>query len=324
VKNSSQTLWVFPVVFLLALAVFAFGVYLAATQQEFSVLAAGCVCVVVALASWPIIMALALAQDSAQETARQAIKPVEDRLESLSILLNLISEQQLISDRAKIVAFRAKDRETLRYAIHEEINRQDWEAAMVLANEMESLFGYKQEADRLRQEIEERRNAVVQKQIADATSLIERHVRGEQWTLAHQEADRLAALFPNSDQVRSLHGQIELRRQQRKQQLIDDWNTALQRKDVDGSLSLLKTLDLYLTPAEAEGLQEAARGVIREKLGKLRAQFALSVQDHDWNEAIRVGEILIRDFPNTQMAKEVREKMETLRLRASAPESAGV
>jgi outer membrane protein assembly factor BamD (BamD/ComL family) len=48
------------------------------------------------------------------------------------------------------------------------------------------------------------------------------------------------------------------------------------------------------------------------------------VQDHHWADAVRVGDIIIRDFPNTQMAKEVRESMDALRERAANPEVAEV
>ena len=58
------------------------------------------------------------------------------------------------------------------------------------------------------------------------------------------------------------------------------------------------------------------RGVFKDKLNSLRASFSMAVHDQHWNEASRIGEIIIRDFPNTQMAKEVREKMDALRERA--------
>ena len=43
------------------------------------------------------------------------------------------------NDRAKAVAFRVKDREALKRAISEEMAKQDWEAALALANA--SIFG---------------------------------------------------------------------------------------------------------------------------------------------------------------------------------------
>jgi hypothetical protein len=58
--------------------------------------------------------------------------------------------------------------------------------------------------------------------------------------------------------------------------------------------------------------------VIREKLNSLRTQFSVAVQDHKWAEAIEVGEEIMRDFPNTKIAEEVRERMDTMRRRATS------
>src|SRR5438093_10622766 len=93
---------------------------------------------------------------------------LSERLQQISVMLNMISENQLLSDRAKSVAFREKDRDALRRAIQEEIGRHDYEAALVLADDIESVFGYKQEADRVRREIEDKRQDELNKQISDA------------------------------------------------------------------------------------------------------------------------------------------------------------
>ena len=50
--------------------------------------------------------------------------------------------------------------------------------------------------------------------------------------------------------------EIEARRQGHKKQLLDSWREAVNRKDVDGSIEILKKLDIYLTPVEAESMQE--------------------------------------------------------------------
>ena len=39
--------------------------------------------------------------------------------------------------------------------------------------------------------------------------------------------------------------------------------------------------------------------------------------DEDWPEAITIGEEIIRDYPNSRMAQEVRDKMDLLRTRAA-------
>jgi len=314
----------FPVVFLLAVVMFAAGIYLAAVGKGFEMLAAGALGVIAVLAAWAVASTIRAARLAAANQVETQLVPVLDRLEQFSVMLNLISEQQLISDRAKAVAFREKDRDALRRAIQEEIGRSDWEAALSLASDIERSFGSRQEADQYRQDIESKFEESVRRQIDQAAATIERHVRTEQWQVAFDEAHQLAARFPNHDLARSMPQDIETRRQHYKRQLVESWHDAVGRKDVDGAIEILKRLDLYLTPTEAEALQEAARSIFKEKLNNLRTQFSVAVQDHNWTEALRIGDAIIRDFPNTQMAREVREAMDALRERAANPEVAEV
>jgi hypothetical protein len=284
-----------------------------------ALLGAGCLGIIGMLASIPI--ALNIRASGAEAAKRQAalMTALGERLEGLSILLNLVSEQQLLSDRAKQVAFREKDREAVRRAVQEEMSRRDWEAAFVLANDIENSFGYKQEADRLRGEINGRRDEIQRQQLAELMAPIDRHIKAELWGAALQEAQDLMRQFPGETQVQRLPEEIENRRQMRKGQLRESWQEAVDRHDVDGSIEILKKLDLYLTPAEAESMQEIARNVFKEKREGLRSRFALAVQEHKWAEAIRLGDEIIHDFPNTRIAQEVREKMEALRQRADEP-----
>jgi hypothetical protein len=238
------------------------------------------------------------------------VGPFDERMQQMNVLLNLISEQQLISDRAKVVAFREKDRDALRHAIHEEIGRKDWEAALALANDMESIFGYKEESARLRGEIEHKRDEIYRKQVADAVAGVDRFIRTEQWQEAHLEAKNVMAQFPNDAHVQNLPNEIENRRQAHKKQLRDSLQEATSRNDIDGSIEILKKLDTYLTPAEAEELQEVAHHVLKERLAALRTQFVLAAQDNNWAEAGRLADLINRDFSKTRLAHEVREVME--------------
>jgi hypothetical protein len=155
-------------------------------------------------------------------------------------------------------------------------------------------------------------------------AIIERCCRGEQWSAALREAERLMAAFPGDAEANKLPQEIENRRQTYKNQLLQTWHDAVNRHDVDGSIEILKKLDLYLTPTEAENLQETARQVFKDKLRLLGQQFSLAVKDHRWPESIRLGESIVREFPNSLMAQEVRDKMDLLRQRASEPEAARV
>lgn len=309
--------WAYVLAILLALATLGCGVYqVVKWHVGWEMVAAGCVGLVAVLATWPITQCLYDARCSRQSEREATMQPMVERLDQMSILVNMISEQQLLSDRAKAVAFRVKDREALKRAISEEMAKQDWEAAMALANDIEKDFGYRGEAERVRQEIEQARNENTRRQIADVMGTIDRHTRAEQWSAALRESERLMQAFPDNEQVRNLPVEIENRRQNHKRQLMASWTDAVARHDVDGSIEILKQLDTYLTPAEAESMQETARSVFKEKLANLGKQFSQCVQDHRWLEAIRTGEQVMREFPNSRIAQEVRENMDSLRQRA--------
>jgi hypothetical protein len=307
---------------LLSLAVAGSGVFIIWRGGGWGILAAGCGSVVAVLVTWPIALSLQSWQSSSASQIDRSLAPVNERLEQFSIMLNLISEQMLLSDRAKQIAFREKDRDALRRAIAEEIVKGDWESAMQLAADIEHVFGSKQEADQFRQQIVEKHNEAIRRQINDAMAVIDRHVRSEQWHVAFTEAHQLAGRFPTHDQVRNLPQEIEGRRQQHKRQLIQSLQDAVSRKDTDAAVEIIKKLDLYLTPAEATEFQETARQIFKEKINSLRTQFSLAVKEENWVDAVRKGETIIRDFPNSQMAKEVREMIDSLRQRAAQIEEA--
>jgi hypothetical protein len=320
--NSASFVWVYPIAFVLACAVLGGGIYLAASSHGWQLFAAGAACVIGVLVTWPLAIAIARSREEAASALEKSLAPVNERLQQCSVMLDLISENQLLSDRAKSVAFREKDRDALRRAIQEELGKQDFEAAASLASEIERSFGYTQEAERFRREIAEKKNELYRAKINEMVGVIDRHTRGENWTEAHREAERLKALYPNDEQVRNLPAEIDARREQHKKRLIESLREAIARKDTDGGIEIVKQLDMYLTPAEAEKIQDDVRSVFKAKLENLRTQFGIAHQEENHQEELRIAEIIIRDFPNTQMAKELRDRLVELRRRASEPATA--
>jgi hypothetical protein len=317
-------LWMFPIILFFAFAVFGIGVWVVQRTNggQYSLLVAGCVAVFLVLGMWCQALSSHADHQNAQAYLKELIDPVNERLQEINVVMNQVSEQQLISERAKGIAFRDNERDALRRAIREEISKKDYEAALVLAHDIERAFGYKQEADRFREEINILRSEEVRKHVAEAMVSIDRECRGEQWNQALREVEKLNTLFPNDPQVMHLPAEIEARRQAQKQSLLDAWNEAVNRHDVDGSIEILRQLDAYLTPAEAESMQETARRVFKDKLQLLGQQFTLAMKDHNWAEAVRIGEMVMAEFPNARMAQEVREKIDQLRQRAISPELA--
>jgi hypothetical protein len=327
-RNTASVNWMYAVVLVVALAVFGVGIFLAIrdpANRDWTMLAAGCVSLLLVLTTWPLAIVMTAHRDAAVAKAEENMTALAERLQNVSVILNEINENTVLSDRAKAVAYREKDRDALRRAIREDIAKRDWEAALILADDMERIFGYRQEAIKFREDIHRAQDDIVRRQVNDGIGVIDRHCRAEAWSDALREAERLMNAFRNDPQVMNLPHEIENRRQNTKRQLQEAFQDALNRKDNDGAIEILKKLDLYLTRAEADVMQDTVRNLFKEKINDLRTLFALSVQDHRWGEAVRIGELIVRDFPNSGIAQEVKGRLDALRQRAAEPaQTAGV
>jgi len=314
-RKPTDLLWIYPVVLVLALALLAAGAYVAGTGHGFTLLAAGAVGLIGTLIGWPIAHNLG-SRGGVSLAIKGALDPIYERFEQYSIILNEISDQQLLSEQAKSVAYREKDREALRRAIQEDLIKRDWEAALALVDEMDNRFGYKSEAERIRNEINQKFADHIRRQVQAGVSIIDRHTANQQWAAAFREADRLRQQFPTDEQVGQLAGRIEQARQAYKEKLLSDYNDHVAKKEIDAAIATVRKLDFYLSTDEATGMQESVRTLFKDKLNQLKDQFTDHVHQSRWAAAHHVGEIIVRDFPNTQMAKEVRDKLDSLKQRA--------
>lgn len=230
--------------------------------------------------------------------------------------LHAIADNTRISDAAKSLAHRDQEVDALRSAIQEEIRQKNWDAALSLVEEVEGRFGFKQEAEVLREELDDARRDAIQAKLADAIDLIQQHFGTYQWAKAESEIDRLAKALPGDAKIAALRDRMMLLREKHKQDLKAEWDEAVRRSDTDHAIDVLKELDQYLSTAEAHALQSSARHVFKEKLIQLGVQFRFAVVEKRWQDALTIGQELITDFPNARMASEVREALPTLRERA--------
>lgn len=235
--------------------------------------------------------------------------------------LGEIHDQTMLSDTARRVLYRERELELLRRTIEEDLQRGDFNAALVLCEDIEKLFGYNEEAEAARSRVLELRNAALSEDIQQQITEVHRLLSNGRWRRARSAASRLYRLYPDSPQLEELEHNIDIVIEERKQALRMEFDQAVSANDTEQSMHLLRELDRYLEPDEAEALRASAQEVIAGHRGLLKKKFRDAISSHDWKEAIRCGERITMEYPMDTMATEVREMMDRLRERAESIES---
>jgi len=265
-----------------------------------------------------VLSYIALKIDANTLRAGTAIRDLQEAVELYGAKLDAVAESARLSDAAKSIAHRDEELIALRSAIDSQIALHDWEAARHLISDMERRFGYKEEVERLRDRVNRACNRYYNEEVGRAIPRIQQLFDEHKWDLAAQEIGRLLAAFPNEPRFTQLREELERRREQRKEQLVEAFTRAVQRDDIDidAGMEILKELDHYLTREEAAGLEEAARKVVRGKLLQLGVRFRFAVNEERWRDALEVGVAIIEEFPNSRMAREVADRLDVLKERA--------
>ncbi|MEN6425790.1 MAG: hypothetical protein ABFE13_10530 [Phycisphaerales bacterium] len=224
-----------------------------------------------------------------------------------------INHSTRISEAAKSIAFREEDRRSLREAVFERLKQQDFEGAYEIVDEIENHSEYRLLAEQLRRQVDDYRNATEDERVDQGIAEVERLFDACQWVKASLQIESLIRTHPQSEKMKSLRLALVERKEERKRVLLAAWDDAVTRQETDRSLAILRELDMYLTPNEALALQEAAKDVFRTKLHNLGVQFAMAVSDKQWSSALDIGQQIIKDFPNSRMCIEIREKLHVLR-----------
>lgn len=313
---------IYPIAALLCLLLMAGGLVLGLgpMRQERGLIAAalltsGLIGLIGTLFTWPLALLLSGISSSSRQSA-VTLQEQDAKIKDISRQLAVLIDQQLISDRTKALAYREKDRDTLRRAVQEEIARKDWDSARALTDQIGQL-GYVQEAQKLRMEIDNLGDESARLVVSRFMQDIDRLMQAEQWPAARQLARQLAQDWPNRSDAQGMIAHVEDRFATTKSKLMDDWNRSLANHDLELGAQTLKHIDAYLTPPEAAAMQETARALFKERLTVLREQFASAVKEKKWADALKLGESLIADYPSTRVAAEVSEAMPSLRQRVT-------
>jgi hypothetical protein len=240
------------------------------------------------------------------------IEKVAGRLEAISTELAQINHSTRVSETAKAIAFRDVDRQSLREAVFDKLQQQDFGAANEIIAEIAERPEYRDLAAQLRTQCDRYHDATDQERVNQIIVHIEKLLDDYQWTRASAQIEGLIKTHPESEKAKGMRQVLFDRKQARKKVLLAAWDDAIQARETDRSLEILQELDSYLTPNEALALQEAARDVFRTKLHNMGVQFAIAVTEKRWTKALDVGQQIIKDFPNSKMSGEIRAKLDVL------------
>lgn len=236
--------------------------------------------------------------------------------------LDAILEAVQMSENAKRVLFRDRELSILRKTVQDDLAQGEFHSALVLCDQMASVFGAVEEAEALRSKVQaiihEHHDSRIREEIENLQQLLVQH----RWVDAYQFAAKLRRLFPESPRLHSIEQQIADVRSQYRLELEARFLQSAELENVEEAMQLLRELDGYLTPDEARRFRDTATDVIVKYRDSLGARFKMAVSDHRWQEAIEFGEVIINQFPNTKMAKEVTTMLETIRVRVTEDETA--
>lgn len=249
------------------------------------------------------------------------LEKVAEALEKNRSLLKQINQSAQLSETAKTVAFRDADQQTMREAVLDKLQQHDFEATYKIIDEIAGQAGYGEFAEKLRDEADKYRDATDQERVNQVIAHIEKLFESYQWTRASTLIERLIRTEPNSEKAKEMRQKLLDKKEERKKVLLNAWDDAVKRQVTDRSLEILRELDMYLTPNEGLALQEAARDIFRNKLHNLGVQFSLAISGKQWTRALRTGRQITRDFPNSKMAEEIREKWDVLKQKVAQQSS---
>ena len=240
------------------------------------------------------------------------LEAVADALEKISAGLTQINHSTRVSETVKAIAFRDADRQSLREAVFDKLQQQEFDAAQQIIDEIAKRPEYSDLAGQLKTQVEKYHKATDQERLNQAGAHIERLLDNCRWARASAQIEGLIKAYPDYEKAKLMRQILLDKKQQRKKILLAAWDDAVRQQETDRSLEILKELDLYLTPNEGLALQEAARDVFRTKLHNLGMQFSIAVTEKQWDGALNVGQQIIKEFPNSRMSQEIRGKLDVL------------
>ena len=130
---------------------------------------------------------------------------------------------------------------------------------------------------------------------------------------AHRVIERLIDADLSNENAKEMRHKLRQAMIFRKKELLSQWKQAINAGEIDKGLAILRELDDYLTPKEGLSLQNTVKELFRKKLDALASKFSNAVAYKQWLSALQIANQIMHDFPNSRIALQVEEKIDTLK-----------
>ncbi len=301
------------VMLIFAVLLTAFVIIFRPTETDVTAPLVGLLSALVLLIAILIMLSMALRMLGTIAENGAKLEKIAEALEKSRAVLTQINHNTRLSETAKAIAFRDADRQSLRETVFDKLQQQDFSTAYKIIDEIARSSIYQELVEQLRADADRYRDATDAERVNQVIAQIEKLFEAYQWAKASAQIERLIKAAPKFENAKAMRQKLLDKKQDRKKILLTAWDDAVKRQLTDRSIGILRELDMYLTPNEGLALQEAAKGVFRNKLHNLGVQFSLAVAEKQWAKAFQIGQQIMRDYPNSRMAEEIREKGDILK-----------
>jgi len=160
-------------------------------------------------------------------------------LEKISQGLAQINHSTRVSETAKVIAFRDADRLSLRQAVFEKLQMQDFDAAYEIIDEIARRPEYGDLAEQLREQADKYQTATDQERLNQMLTHIDKLIDNCQWVRASTQIEELIKAYPDSENAKAMRQNLLDKKEERKRILLAAWDDAVQRQETDRSLEIL-------------------------------------------------------------------------------------
>lgn len=247
---------------------------------------------------------------SASEQQAQMLADVIGRLDGLA-------HWTAMSEATRSLLVRKREIEVFVKHIEMAINESDWAEADRLIAMFQDHFGDAALAGQLREQLQSARGAADDREIRARIGEIRKLMDEPNFPAAELALTRLSQQYPNDRRLDDLRSTFARAQKRYQSATRERFARLLEEGKFEQAAPLLDEMT-WLEPGELNTCREQWKERVRIVQQEARNAFTAAVKEKQWSKAIEHGEEILRRFPDTTLAGDVRKLIDRLREKAAS------